>query len=60
MNKMKFESPRLISSATESINEPNVGGSAATGISTCALYPSQPADALTGNGSNNGSKSLTI
>jgi hypothetical protein len=60
MNKMKFKSPRFISSATESINKPNVGGSAATGISTCAFYPSQPADALIGNGCNNGSNLLTF
>jgi hypothetical protein len=60
MNKMKFKSPRFSSPATESINEPNVGGSAATGISTCALYPSQQADALTGNGSNKSSNLLTL
>jgi hypothetical protein len=60
MKKMKFKSPCLSSPATDSINEPNVGGSAATGISTCALYPSQPADALIGNGSNNGSNLLTF
>jgi hypothetical protein len=60
MKKLKFESPRFSSSATERINEPNVGGSAATGISTCALYSSQPDDAFTGNGCINGLNLLTI